>query len=245
VVIINEAARRKFWPDEDAIGRQVWLGAGWEQNEFGEIVGIAGDVKYGKIEERFEPQVYVPYLQPTEDASFVIVRTFDDPAQVVRSLRQEVLALDKNVPIYDIRTMESRSADATSRARFSAVLLGVFASLALVLSAGGIYGVMSYAVTERTREIGIRMALGADHRNVFGLVMRDGLGMTLAGLVVGLMGAFAATRVLTSQLYGVEATDRGTFLLVSLLLAGVALLASYIPARRATKVDPCVALRYE
>ncbi|HKP84833.1 MAG TPA: ABC transporter permease [Blastocatellia bacterium] len=245
VVIINEAAARKFWPDQDAIGKQVWLGVGWEQNEFGEIVGVAGDVKYGKVEEAFEPQVYVPYLQPTEDASFVIARTANDPAKIVAALRQEVIALDKNVPVYDVKTMQERSADATSRTRFSAVLLGTFASLALALSAIGIYGVMSYRVSGRTREIGVRMALGASSRNVLGLVLRDGVVITLAGVALGLCGALAATRVLASQLYGVETTDTETFAVVSLLLAAVALAACYVPARRATKVDPMVALRYE
>jgi predicted permease len=244
-VIINEAAAKKFWPDEDAIGKQVWLGAGWEQNEFGEIVGIAGDVKYGKVEESFQPQVYLPYLQPTEDASFVIVRTANDPARIVAALRREIIALDKDVPVYDIRTMRERSADATSRTRFNALLLGIFAGLALVLSATGIYGVMSYAASGRTREIGIRMALGATSRNVMGLVLRDGVMLTLAGLALGLVGSFSATRVLASQLYGVGTTDLETFAVVSLLLAAVALLASYIPARRATKVDPMIALRYE
>jgi putative ABC transport system permease protein len=245
VVIINEAAARKFWPDQDYIGKQVWLGVGWEQNEFGEIIGVAGDVKYGKVEEAFQPQVYVPYLQPTEDASFVIARATNDPAKIVAALRQEIIALDKNVPVYDIRMMQERAADATSRTRFSALLLGIFSSLALVLSAIGIYGVMAYRVSGRTREIGIRMALGATSRNVMRLVLRDGVALTLAGVALGLVGAFMTTRVLTSQLYGVEATDTETFAFVSLLLAAVALVACYIPARRATKVDPMVALRYE
>ncbi|HKP88255.1 MAG TPA: ABC transporter permease [Blastocatellia bacterium] len=245
VVIINDAAARKFWPGQDPIGKQVWLGVGWERNEFGEVVGIVGDVKYGKVEESFQPQVYAPYLQPAEDASFVIARTANDPAQVVAAIRQEIIALDKDVPVYDIRTMQDRSADATSRARFNALMLGTFAGLALVLSAIGIYGVMSYAASGRTREIGIRMALGATSKNIIALMLRDGIVLTVAGLALGLVGAFAATRALASQLYGVEATDAGTFAVVALLLAAVALLASYVPARRATKVDPMVALRYE
>jgi putative ABC transport system permease protein len=245
VAIINQSAARKFWPDEDPIGKEIWVGVGWEQNDYGEIVGIVGDVKYGKVEEAFEPQIYLPYTQPTEPASFVMVRTASEPTQIVSGVRREILSLDKNVPIFDVRTMEDRGADATSRTRFSALLLGIFSSLALVLAAVGIYGVMAYAVSGRTHEIGVRMALGAQPRNVFGLVMRDGMIVTLAGVALGLAGAFAATRVLGSQLYGVGTTDALTFGAVSLLLAAVALVASYIPARRAMKVDPMVALRYE
>lgn len=245
VAIINESAARKFWPDQDPIGKEIWLGIGWERNEYGEIVGIVGDVKYGKVEEAFTPQVYLPYTQPTEPASFVLVRTANDPTQIVAAVRREILALDKSVPIFDVRTMEDRSADATSRTRFSALLLGIFSGLALVLAAVGIYGVMSYAVSGRTREIGVRMALGAQPRNVLALVMRDGIIVTVAGVALGLAGAFAATRVLGSQLYGVGTTDAVTFAAVSLLLAAVALVASYIPARRAMKVDPMIALRYE
>ena len=245
VAIINESAARKFWPNEDPIGKEIWLGIGWERNDYGEIVGIVGDVKYGKVEEAFKPQVYLPYTQPTEPASFVMVRTANDPKQIVSAVRREILALDKNVPIFDVRTMEDRGADATSRTRFSALLLGIFSSLALVLAAVGIYGVMSYAVSGRTREIGVRMALGAQPRDVVTLVMRDAIVVTLAGVALGLAGALAATRVLGSQLYGVGTTDALTFAAVSLLLAAVALMASYIPARRAMKVDPMVALRYE
>ncbi|HSF24694.1 MAG TPA: ABC transporter permease, partial [Blastocatellia bacterium] len=245
VAIVNESAAQEYWPGEDPIGKEIWLGAGWEANQFGEIIGIVGDVKYGKIEEASRPEVYLPYTQPTEPASFVLVRTANDPLQIVAAVRGEILGIDKSVPVFDVKTMEERSAAATSRTRFSALLLGIFASVALLLSAIGIYAVMSYAVSGRTREIGIRIALGATSADVLGLVIREAAALTLAGVAFGLGGALAATRVLGSQLYGVGTTDAATFAVVSLLLAGVAMLASYIPARRAARVDPMVALRDE
>jgi putative ABC transport system permease protein len=173
------------------------------------------------------------------------VKTTGNPTALVSAIKQEVINLDKNVPIYDIKTMEERAKSATSRTRFSAWLLGLFAGFALLLSAIGIYGIISYAVSSRTQEIGIRMALGAEQKDVLKLVILDALFLILIGLSLGLVAAFAATRVLASQLYEVGTTDPATFVTVSILLAGVALLASYFPARRATRVDPMVALRYE
>jgi ABC-type antimicrobial peptide transport system permease subunit len=161
------------------------------------------------------------------------------------ALRQQVTALDSNVAVYDTRTMEERSADATSRTRYGALLLGIFATMAATLSAIGIYGVMSFAVSNRSREIGIRMALGAGRREVMKLILGDGLILTAAGIALGLIGAYATSSALASQLYGVGATDLVTFIFVPLILAAVALVAGYIPARKATRVDPLVALRSE
>ncbi len=246
VAIINDTAARRIWPDEEAVGKRIWLSIGWEKNDFAEIVGVVGDVKYRNVEQTVEPDVYISYLQTVEEApSFVLMRTNGNPAALVAGLRREVLSLDKNVPLYDVKTLEERSRDATSRARFTAMLLGVFAAMALLLSAVGIYGVMAYAVAGRTREIGIRMALGAQRADVLRLIMGDGIALTSIGLGLGLAASFVATRILTNQLYGVDATDPVTFAAVSLILAAVALAASYIPARRATRVDPMVALRHE
>jgi putative ABC transport system permease protein len=184
-------------------------------------------------------------LQPTDRAQTLIVRSSVDPAAIAAIVRREVSALDKNVPLARIQTMTERAAEVTSRTRFIALLLGLFAGLALLLSAIGIYGVMAYSVSARTRELGIRIALGAQSGAVLRLVLRTGLTPIGAGLALGLLAAFAAMRVMKSQLYDVSATEPLTFTAVALLMAGAALLACWIPARRATKVDPMVALRCE
>lgn len=202
-------------------------------------------MKYRRIEEPPGPDVYLSYLQPVDLPSLLIVRASGDHQSLVSALRREVQGLDKSMPVYDVKTMSERAAEVTSRTRFTALLLALFAGLALALSGIGIYGVMAYAVAERTREIGIRMALGARAGEVVRLVLRQAIILTLAGLTFGLVAAYAATRLLASQLYGVNASDPTTFAAMSVLLVGVALGACLVPARRATKVDPMVALRYE
>jgi predicted permease len=246
VAIINQTAADRFWPNEDPVGKRVRLSVGWEpENDHAEIVGIVGDVRYGRVEEAVGPDVYLSYLQPTEPSSLVLVRAANDPTRLISAARREVLSINRNSPIYDIRTMQEQAASATSKTRFNAMLLVVFACLALLLSAIGIYGVMSVAVSGRTQEIGVRMALGAGTRDVMKLVLGDALVLTLAGLALGLAGAYAATRFLASQLYGVTATDPLTFAAVTLVLAVVAMMAGYVPARRASRVDPVVALRHD
>ncbi len=246
--VINRAAAEHFFADEDAIGQRIkpYVDPDYPNAEaFVEIVGIVDDVKYGKLEEAVTPDVYLSALQPTDQASTLIVRSSLNTSTLIAAIRREALALDRNVPLTRILTMAERSAEVTSRTRFIALLLGLFAGLALLLSAIGIYGVMAYSVVVRTREIGIRMALGARPVDVFRLVMQEGTVLILAGLIFGLGAAYAATRLLASELYHVSAADPITYVLIALLLAGAALLACYLPARRATKVDPMVALRYE
>ena len=248
VAIINQAAAEKFFPGEDPVGKRLrpYVPPEYETTEkFVEVVGVVGNVRYGRLEEAIEPDVYVSSLQPTDPTPTLIVRTRVDPAALTAAVRREALALDRNVPITAVQTMKERAAEVTSRTRFIAVLLGLFAALALLLAAMGIYGVMAYSVSARTREMGIRIALGAQTHDVLRLVMRDGLVLLAAGLAIGSVAAFAAARVLRSQLYEVSSSDPMTFIAVALLLAFVACLACYFPARRAANADPMTALRCE
>jgi len=209
------------------------------------VIGVVGDVRYGQMDEPPQPDVYIPHLQSSRSSLVLFVRTAGNPAALTQAVEREVHALDKNLPVYDVKTMNERIRDATSRARFSAVLLAVFAAIALVLAAVGIYGVMSYLVTQRTREIGIRIALGAGSADVLSLVVRRGATLALAGIAIGVAGALASTRVLATLLYEVKPGDPSTYIMIAAVLAAVALLASYIPARRASSVDPSSALRAE
>jgi len=258
-VIVNEALARKFWPNANPLGQALLIGAGLGP-EFDEgsveIVGVVGNVREGGLDNDPPPVMYQLHSQISDAAmnlvnglepASVIVRTRPGvaPLSVSQAVQEALLAGDTQLPATKVRTMESLSLTSTARQNFTMLLLGGFAAIALLLATVGIYGVISYGVSQRTREIGIRIALGAERANVVRLVVGQGLVLTLVGVAAGLAGALALTRFLASMLYGVRPTDPLTFVAVPLVLTGAALLACYLPARRATKVDPMVALRYE
>ncbi|MEK6301926.1 MAG: ABC transporter permease [Acidobacteriota bacterium] len=245
VAIVSESWARRFLPDEDPIGTRIKLGGRDSTRPWLSIVGIAGDVRDTAVENDAKPCVYLPYPQFPSSAMSVVVRAGFDPKPLIPAIRDEVWAIDKDQPVTDIKTMDQYVADSVSPRRLNALLLGVFASLALVLASVGIYGVMAYSVTQRVHEIGIRMALGAQKTDVLRLVIGQGLVLTLIGMAIGSLAAVALTRAMKSLLFGVSATDPLTYAAVAAVLAGVALLACWLPARRAAKVDPMVALRCE
>jgi putative ABC transport system permease protein len=252
VAVIDETFARQQFPNEEPLGH--YLAGDGKDNPDAEIVGVVGHVKHFGLDavERVQPQLYLPFNQaPNDMLPFLaprmnlIVRTSADPLNLTAAVRREVQALDSNQPVYNINTMEKTIDESLATQRLSMTLLAVLASLALILAAVGIYGVMSYTVSQRTHEIGIRLAIGAQPRDVFRLVLRHGMTLTLIGVVIGLMGAFGLTRLMTQMLFGVRPTDPATFAGIAVLLTVVALVACYLPGRRATRVDPMVALRYE
>jgi putative ABC transport system permease protein len=244
VVVINEAMARRYWPNEDPLGKRLTIDMG-DAEKPREIVGIVGDIRHYALDIDPKPEMYVPNMPAPQNIMTMVVRSKTDPQQLAASIRREVLNVDKDQPIYNVKTMEQIVADSVASQRFSMILLGVLATIALALAVVGIYGVMAYWVTQRTHEIGIRMALGAQPSNILKLVVRQGLSLALIGVGIGLLASFALTRVLSTLLYQVSSTDLLTFVGTPLLLSFVALVASLIPARKATRVDPMVALRYQ
>lgn len=241
VTIIDEEFARRYWPDEDPIDKQITFWGGKVT-----VVGIVRRVKMeGLNEDSNRVQSYYPDSQNPSGSMSIVVRTVGDPTALSNGVRQQVLAIDPDQPIYSLQTMGQIWTDSVAPDRLFLILLSTFAAVALILAAVGIYGVMSYSVTQRTHEIGIRMALGARQTDVLGMVIRQGMKLALAGLGLGLVGAWMVTRVMSSLLFGVSATDPFTFTVISIALVAVALGACFVPARRATKVDPMIALRYE
>jgi predicted permease len=238
VAIVDEKFAQRFWPNEDPIGKHLWGDPKMPMT----IVGVVGTVKQYGLDIDGRIVFYRPSLGLL---SYQVARTSSDPATVAGEIVRAIHAVDPTIPVYDIRTMQERMSDSLARQRFSTLMLGAFAVFALILSVVGVYGVMSHLVSQGTHDIGVRLALGAQRSSIVGMVIRRGMELTGAGVVLGLLGAAALTRVMASLLFGVSATDAVTFAAVSVTLAAIGVLASYLPARRATLVDPVIALREE
>ncbi|HEY6292411.1 MAG TPA: ABC transporter permease [Terriglobia bacterium] len=241
VAIIDEKFARRFWPHDDPIGKHLW----WDPKKPMTIAGVVGVVKQYGLDNEGKIAVYFPHRQKPWSGMYLVARTSSDPAVLTGAVTREIRAVDPSVVVYDVRTMRDRLYDSLARQRFATTMLGAFAAFALLLAAVGVYGVMSYLVSQGTHDIGVRLALGARPGNILGLVVRQGMSLAAIGIAGGLIGALALTRVMASLLFGVTATDAATFSAVAVILAAVALAATVIPARRATGVDPMVALREE
>ena len=243
IAIISQSLARRGWASQNPLSKRFSI-AGYPTQPF-EVVGVVGDVQGFDLDGQPRPQMYFPILQQPQDAVFLIIHGTQNPSAVSASLRGVIRSVDKNEPIASISTMEQLISQSVSEPRFRTLLLGIFAGLAFLLAVVGIYGIISYSVSQRTHELGVRMALGAERNDVLRLVVGQGMRLTLIGVAAGLLASLGLTRLLATYLYSVRPTDSVTFVVVSAVMLAVALLASYIPARRATKVDPLVALRYE
>ncbi|HEY2139680.1 MAG TPA: ABC transporter permease, partial [Chthoniobacterales bacterium] len=243
VLLVNETFARKYFPNEDPLGKHITLN--WDPKVSDEIVGVVGDVRETSLEREPNPAIYWPHSREAYQFMNLVVRTSFEPTQIAATLQKEIRALDPDQPVADVRTLDAVVGKSIARPRFNTLLLTIFAGVALVLASVGLYGVMNYSATQRTRELGIRMALGATQGDIMRLVVGNGMALTLAGIVLGVVASWALTRVMANLLFGVTATDLPTFISVSALLAAVAFIANYIPARKATRVNPVVALRYE
>jgi putative ABC transport system permease protein len=244
VALVNQAFVNEFLPGQYPIGEQFAEPGAQPVT----IIGVADNVMNEDFDDKLVAQVYKPYTQDTWRSIYLVIRSDSNPAQLTSAVRGEVSALDKTLPVFNVKPMGQVIDERMSPKRLATAMMAVFALLALALAGVGIYAVMSYVVyvvSQRTHEIGVRMALGAQARDIFKLVITQGLTLTVTGIVIGLAGAYAMTRAMAGLLYGVTATDLLTFIGISLLLGGVAMLACYVPTRRATRVDPMIALRYE
>jgi putative ABC transport system permease protein len=244
-VIVNETLARKYFGSVSPIGKRL-KGGGTDRtsNPWMEIVGVVGDVKYQGLETSTAPAYYIPFLQNPIRGMNLVVNASLAPAALTAAVRAEVRTIDPEIPVARISTMEKLIDESIAQPRFRTFLIGIFSAVAMLLAAIGIYGVVAYSVSQRTHEIGIRMALGARRSDVMRMVVRQGMRLTLAGVVLGVIGALALTRLTANLLFGVGATDPLTFTAISILLSLVALLACYIPARRASRLDPMAALAH-
>jgi putative ABC transport system permease protein len=244
VAMINENLARKYWSNQEVIGKRIKLGPN-PQRPWISVVGVVKEVRNFGPETEPRPEVYVSYLQAPSERMRLVVRTGADPMSLVSAVREQVRRLDRDLPFSQVMSMEQLFASSVAQRRLNMLVMGIFAAVALLLAAMGIYGVMSYTVVQRTHEIGIRMALGARPGDVLRLVAGQGFMLALVGAAVGLAAAFALTRLMKTLLFDVSANDPVTFVVIALLLLMVTLAACYLPARRAARVDPMVALRYE
>jgi len=245
VAIIDETMARKYWADEDPLGKRITFQGGQNNPIWREIVGIVGHVKHKGLEGESRVQYYIPHSQVQNSNMNLVVRTSADPSSLTGAVRGAIGGLDKDLPVFRVKTMEQFVSDSMAQRRFAMTMVGIFASVALALAAVGLYGVLSYSITQRSHEIGIRMALGAQVRDVLRLVVGQGMLLALAGVVLGSVAAFLLTRLMANLLFNVAPSDPLTYATIAFLLTLVALLACFVPARRATKVDPIDALRYE
>jgi len=245
VIIIDEEFAKRYWPGEEAVGKRIKFGTDPSAPVL-EVVGVVGRVKMEALDDDSNRvQGYFSFAQVPFTGMTMVVKGNGDPNQLIAAARNQVRTLDPDQPIYNIRTMDEIRGESVAPQRLNLMLLSIFAGIAFVLAIVGIYGVMSYAVTQRTHEIGIRMAIGAQPRDVFRMILGQGMLLTMIGMVAGLAGAFALTRLMATMLFSIKPTDPLTFAVVAVLLVAVALIACYIPGRRATKVDPVNSLRYE
>jgi predicted lysophospholipase L1 biosynthesis ABC-type transport system permease subunit len=243
VVLVNDAAARKFWPGQDPIGRPVSVGQGGFWKDTAYVVGVVGDVRFGSLDSAATPDVYVSYYQSPRGHMMLMLRSAGDEISLAAPARRLVHELLPASPVYEVRTMRERAADAMRYARFSTVILALFGLVALALATMGTYGVISFGVAQRTREIGIRVALGAQHGALLRMIVRQGLVLAVVGGAIGLAAALAATRVLRSLLFEIVPSDPLTFAAILAVLGAAVLVASWIPARRAATVHPSEALR--
>ncbi|HEU4386282.1 MAG TPA: FtsX-like permease family protein, partial [Blastocatellia bacterium] len=249
VAVVDETFAKRFWPDGNAVGKRVVVGGNRQQLRWGSIVGVVSHVKHYALQKEGREQIYFPCLQRPARSMFLTIRTTGEPSSIDGAVREAVRAIDQDQPIYSVKSMGQLLSASVAQPRLNGILFGSFGAIAVILAAVGIYGVMSYSVEQRTHEIGVRMALGAKRSDVLRLVVGQGFGLTLTGVVIGaglsVAAALGFTRVISGLLFGVTATDPVTLIMVSLALAAVALIACMLPARRAANCDPMIALRNE